>query len=250
MAVVVSDIDEERLGAAAADLAYAGFRALAVPADVTDPESMLELVETAVSELGGIDLMCLNAGITPLATPIFEITPGEWQTVMAVNFNGVVNGINAVLPVMQRRGHGHISATASVNGLMADAHIAPYNASKFAVVGLMESLLVDLRRAESPIEVSVLCPGPIATDIIKRGIGVDRGTSAQEHALLNRGMVPDDAGRLALAGILDGQFWIFTHEAMVDRTLRERFDAMATDGTRPADLDWPWDEILDQDVRR
>lgn len=246
MAVVLSDIDQSRLTATTADLVAAGLTALPCPADVTDRASMRHLVECAVLEYGGVDLMCLNAGITPVATPIQDVTPDEWRSVMAVNFDGVVNGISAVLPVMERQGRGHINATASVNGLMADPSISAYNASKFAVVGLMESLLVDLRLAGSPVTASVLCPGPIATDIIRRAIGEDRGTREQEHALLNRGMAPDQAGKAALAGMMDGRFWIFTHPVMADVALRRRFDAMVDDGSRPVDLEWPWEEILDR----
>lgn len=246
MAVVLSDIDQSRLTAATEDLGAAGVTALSCPADVTDPASMRHLVECAVSEFGSVDLMCLNAGITPVATPIQDVTPDQWRMVMAVNFDGVVNGINAVLPIMERQGRGHISATASVNGLMADPSISAYNASKFAVVGLMESLLVDLRLARSLVTASVLCPGPIATDIIKRAVGEDRGTREHEHALLRRGMAPDQAGKVAFEGMMDGRFWIFTHPVMADITLRRRFDAMVGDGSRPVDLEWPWEEILDQ----
>jgi NAD(P)-dependent dehydrogenase (short-subunit alcohol dehydrogenase family) len=245
MTVVVSDIDGDRLEHAAESLRSGGHRALAHVGDVTDPGSMEELVHAATNAFGRIDLVCLNAGISPVAIPIAEVSLQIWEWVMAINLYGVVNGINAFLPFMERQGGGHINATASVNGHMADAGIAAYNASKFAVVGLMESLYVDLRSAQSPVTASVLSPGPIATDIIKRAVGEDRGTRDDEHALLNRGMGPEEAGRIALDGIRSGRFWIFTHPVMVNSTLRRRFEAMATDGSRPDDLDWPWDEILD-----
>jgi NAD(P)-dependent dehydrogenase (short-subunit alcohol dehydrogenase family) len=248
MAVVVSDVDEERLDRVATELTDAGYAALAAPADVTDPVSMQGMVRRAVAEFGRIDIICLNAGISPVSMPIDEVTQDVWRRVMAVNLDGVVNGVNAVLPVMRRQGHGHVNATASVNGLMADPGIAAYNASKFAVVGFMETLMLDLNRERSPISASVLCPGPVATDIIKRAVGSDRGTSDEEHALLNRGMDPNHAGKIALDGIRSGRFWIFTHPVMADVTLRRRFEAMVSNGSRPALLEWPWDEILDQET--
>ncbi len=248
MSVVISDIDADRLAEAAAGLSADGYKAVAVAGDVTDADDMVGLAAVAQAEFGAIDLVCLNAGISPVALPITDVPPAVWEKVMAINFYGVVNGINAFLPVMEAQGRGHINATASVNGHMADAGIAAYNASKFAAVGLMESLHVDLRDAGSPVTASVLCPGPIATDIIKRAVGEDRGKRAEEHALLNRGMAPDAAGRIAVDGIKDGRFWIFTHDVMVDDTLRRRFDAMAGDGSHPADLEWPWDAILDQEA--
>jgi NAD(P)-dependent dehydrogenase (short-subunit alcohol dehydrogenase family) len=245
MSLVLSDIDAERLEAAAAGLRNEGHRAVAVPGDVTDPDAMAQLAAAATAEFGRIDLVCLNAGISPVALPITDVPPAVWEKVMAINLYGVVNGINAFLPVMESQGGGHINATASVNGHKADVGIAAYNASKFAVVGLMESLLVDLRDGGSPVTASVLCPGPIATDIIKRAVGEDRGKRDEEHALLNRGMQPDQAGRITIDRIKDGRFWIFTHDVMVDDTLRRRFEALAGDGSYPIDHEWDWEEILD-----
>lgn len=248
MAVVLSDIDAARLDGAATGLRAMGHRTLGLVADVTDADSMQALADAAVGEFGRIDLVCLNAGISPVALPIAQVPQDVWRKVMAINLYGIVNGINAFLPIMEKQGFGHINATASVNGHMADAGIAAYNASKFAAVGLMESLLIDLRAAESPVGASVLCPGPIATDIIKRAVGEDRGKRDEEDALLNRGMAPDEAGRIAIDGIFDQRFWVFTHQVMVDDTLRRRFEAMAQNGTRPVELEWPWDEILDVEV--
>lgn len=245
MTLVLSDIDADRLEGAAAGLRAEGHKAVAVAGDVTKAADMVELAGTAIAEYGRVDLVCLNAGISPVALPITDVPPEVWDKVMAINLYGVVNGINAFLPVMESQGRGHINATASVNGHKADTGIAAYNASKFAVVGLMESLLVDLRDADSPVTASVLCPGPIATDIIKRAVGEDRGKRAEEHALLNRGMQPDDAGRITIDRIKAGRFWIFTHDVMVDATLRRRFEAMAGDGSYPADDAWPWEEILE-----
>ena len=248
LAVVISDVDTLRLEAAADQLSAEGALVRTRPADVTDAASMRALVHFATSELGRVDLVCLNAGITEVSTPFGDITEEVWDRVMSVNFFGVLHGINAVLPVMQQQGFGHINATASVNGLMADAGVAAYTSSKFAVVGLMEALMLDLARDGSAVAASVICPGPIATDIIKHAVGDDRGTSDDEHALLSRGMDPDQAGKIAFEGIRDGRFWIFTHPVMVDLTLRERFESMVADGSRPAALEWPWAEILDQEA--
>jgi len=245
MAVVLSDIDSSRLEASVSQLRDMGLRASARQADVTSSESMARLAEDVVNEHGRVDLACLNAGISPVSLPISSVPRDVWSRVMAINLYGVLNGIEAFLPLMEKQGRGHINATASVNGLMADPEIAPYNASKFAAVAVMESLHVELRNAGSSVDASVLCPGPIATDIIKRAVGEDRGKSTEEHELLNRGMAAADAGEITIDGIADGRFWIFTHELMVSKTLRTRFEAMASNGARPDDLDWPWAEILD-----
>ena len=190
MAVVLSDIDAARLEDAADQLRLDGYVAWARNADVADADSMSQLADSLMDEFGRVDLVCLNAGISPVALPISETPEGVWERVMAINLYGIVNGINSFLPLMKQQGHGHINATASVNGLMADPEIAPYNASKFAAIAVMETLDAELHAAASPVSASVLCPGPIATDIIKRAVGEDRGKRDEEHALLNRGMSP------------------------------------------------------------
>jgi NAD(P)-dependent dehydrogenase (short-subunit alcohol dehydrogenase family) len=242
MQVVVTDVDEARLTDAAADLTDQGGKAVGLVVDVTDANAMSDLAEFVAAEFGRVDLVCNNAGMT-LVRPIHELTGEDWRRVIDLNLYGVVNGVTAFLPMMMDQGSGHLNATASVNAFKGDLFQAPYNASKAAVPAMMESVLMDLRELGSAVTASVLCPGPIATDIMRRAIGDDEATREEVHGLLNQGMHPDVAGDITISAIEEGRFWIFTHPILYD-TIRSKNNNMMRDGSLQADLEWPWEEIL------
>lgn len=242
MQVVLTDVDEERLADAAAHLTDQGGRAVGLVVDVTDANAMSDLAEFVTAEFDRVDLVCNNAGMT-LVRPVHELTGEDWRRVVDLNLYGVVNGVTAFLPKMMDQGSGHLNATASVNAFKSDLFQAPYNASKAAVPAMMESVLMDLRELGSAVTASVLCPGPIATDIMQRAIGDDEATREEVHGLLNQGMHPDAAGEITVSAIDEGKFWIFTHPILYD-TIRVKNDNMMSDGSLQADLEWPWEEIL------
>jgi NAD(P)-dependent dehydrogenase (short-subunit alcohol dehydrogenase family) len=242
MQVVIADVDADRLANAVAELAAQDGRAVARVVDVTNARAMVDLSDSVAAEFGRIDLVCNNAGMT-LVQPIHELTADDWRRVIDLNLYGVIHGVSAFLPLMMAQGFGHLNATASVNAFKSDLFQAPYNASKAAVPALMESVLMDLREIGSAVAASVLCPGPIATDIMRRAIGNDEATRDEVHGLLNQGMHPDRAGEITIDGIADGKFWIFTHPLLYD-TIRAKNDNMMMDGSLQADLDWPWEEVL------
>lgn len=248
MSVMLADVDETRLDETRSALASDGSRVAVRTLDVTDRSSMAALADSTLAEFGRVDTIFLNAGLAPVQTPFARIADADWDRIMRVNVDGVRNGILCFLPLLEEAGGGHINATASVNGHLAEQGIGAYNVSKFAVVAMMETLHVDLAREGSPVSASCLCPGPIATDLLKRAVGVDQGTTDEEHRLLNRGMDPEEVGRITFEAIDEGRFWVFTHPVMVDKTIRARFDAMADLGQRPIDLDWPWSDILREEL--
>jgi len=242
MAVVATDIDADRLAISVNELVDDGHQVVGRAADVTNAEAMAGLAEFAIAEFGRVDLVCNNAGKT-LVKGVHELTLDDWKQVFALNVDGVINGVSAFLPVMMEQGFGHLNATASVNAFKGDLFQAPYNASKAAVPALMESVLMDLREIGSEVTASVLCPGPIATDIMLRAIGDDEETRQEVHGLLNQGMNPREAGRITIDAIAEGRFWIFTHPVLYD-TIRAKNDNMMRDGSLQADLEWPWDELF------
>ena len=242
MAVVAADVDGERLETSVKGLVADGHQVVGRVIDVTNAEAMAGLAASITAEFGRVDLVCNNAGMT-LVKGVHELTLDDWRRVFALNVDGVINGVSAFLPVMMEQGFGHLNATASVNAFKGDLFQAPYNASKAAVPALMESVLMDLREIGSNVAASVLCPGPIATDIMLRAIGDDDETRQEVHGLLNQGMDPKDAGRITIQAIAEGRFWIFTHPVLYD-TIRAKNDNMMRDGSLQADLEWPWDELL------
>jgi NAD(P)-dependent dehydrogenase (short-subunit alcohol dehydrogenase family) len=161
--LVLADLDEAALAAAVRELEKSGAQALGVHTDVSKPESVEALAEATLRRFGGVHIVCNNAGIATFG-PIAKSTRKDWEFTMGVNFWGVVNGVQAFVPrlIAQNQG-GHVINTASMAGLVGMRWLGVYCASKFAVVGLTESLFVELR--DHGIGASVLCPMMVATNI-------------------------------------------------------------------------------------
>lgn len=242
MAVMMADVDADRLAIAAETVQNGGGQVAYRSVDVTDPAALEVLASDTVAEFGRVDLVCNNAGIT-LVTPIHELSLDDWHRVIDIDLNAVFYGVRAFLPIMLEQGFGHLNATASANAWRSDPMQAPYNAAKHGVAALMESVALDLREMESDITASVLNPGPIATDLMLRSLGDDDEIRTEVHGLLNAGMDPDKAGAITIDGIAEGRFWIFTHP-LIFGTIRARMDAAMADGSLPPELDWPWEELF------
>lgn len=157
--VVLADRDIPRLTAVVQGL---GEGAEAVPCDVTREEQVQGLLEGAVSRHGRLDVLFNNAGV-PGTVPIERVTLADWRRQIEINLWGVVCGVHFALPIMRRQGGGHIVNTASFAGLVPLPMQAMYAATKFGVVGLSESLRLELE--EEGIRVSVLCPGNVVSGI-------------------------------------------------------------------------------------
>lgn len=160
--VVLADRDSEALEVAADRLAAHEGRSSHATVDVIDADQVAQLVVTAVSWRGRIDYMFNNAGIGG-TLPIDHATLEHWQRIIDINLWGVIHGIQAVLPAMHRQGGGHIVNTGSISGVIPVPGQALYNTTKYAVVGLSESLRLELE--PEGISVTVACPGPVVSRI-------------------------------------------------------------------------------------
>ncbi len=244
MRLVLADIDEERLADAVNDIEAGGATAIGVPTDVADRASIDSLASATLECFGAVHLVCNNAG-SPLPRSVLDTTRDDWERGLGINLFGVVNGIQAFVPILQEQGEGHINATSSMSGFVAFPPVVTYSVAKFGVIALMETLARELRSAGSPIEVSVFCPGEVATHAIDNAMHNARLSgyepSPEELAmvkgaqagLLQTGMDPDDVGRIVLDGVRQGRFWIFSHPEWIDGPVRTRFEAMAADGSLP-----------------
>ncbi|HTO05559.1 MAG TPA: SDR family NAD(P)-dependent oxidoreductase [Myxococcota bacterium] len=161
--IVLADLDEPALAGAVRELEKSGAQVIGVHTDVSKPESVEALAEATLRRFGAAHIVCNNAGIATFG-PIAKSTRKDWEFTMSVNFWGVVNGVQAFVPrlIAQNQG-GHVINTASMAGLVGMRWLGVYCASKFAVVGLTESLFVELR--DHGIGASVLCPMMVATNI-------------------------------------------------------------------------------------
>ncbi|MBZ3900375.1 SDR family oxidoreductase [Streptomyces griseiscabiei] len=165
VAVALSDIRAEAVAEAAARLTGRGGRVLPVVTDVTDPASVDELADRTLTEFGQVDLVCNNAGVVCAAAPMWEQTLETWQRMIDIKVLGVVHGVRSFAPHLVRRGHGHILNTASSGGLAPLPDRTPYTATMHAIMGLTETLDIELRAAASGVGATVLCPGLVDTPL-------------------------------------------------------------------------------------
>lgn len=152
----------ERLRLLADELNHTEQRAIAVATDVTVREQLKHLVDTAVSAFGRIDVMINNAGLMPLA-PLERLRVDDWDRMIDVNLKGVLYGIAAALPHMQRQMSGHVINVASVAGHKLMLNGAVYSATKHAVRALSEGL----RQESKPwnIRTTIVSPGAVDTEL-------------------------------------------------------------------------------------
>lgn len=158
--------------------------------DVADLESVTQAVEQLKSELGSIDILINNAGIAQFGG-FLELSPEEWEKIIRVNVMGVYNVTRAVLPEMIERKTGDIVNISSSAGQKGAPVTSAYSASKFAVLGLTESLMLEVRKHN--IRVTALTPSTVATDL------------AYDTNLINgdpeRVMHPEDLAELIVSGL-------------------------------------------------
>lgn len=150
----------ERLDAIAEDLRGIGAEVATWSLDVTDLGSMQEFAQTAISLWGRIDVLVNNAGVMPLS-PMSALKFDEWERMVDVNIKGVLWGIGAVLPVMERQGEGQIINIGSIGALQAVPTAAVYCGTKFAVRAISDAL----RQESSAIRVTCVNPGVVESEL-------------------------------------------------------------------------------------
>jgi NADP-dependent 3-hydroxy acid dehydrogenase YdfG len=150
----------DRLEAIAEDLRTKGAEVATWPLDVTDIGSMQEFAQAALNLWGRIDVLVNNAGVMPLS-PLSALKFDEWERMVDVNIKGVLWGIGAVLPVMERQGEGQIINIGSIGGLQASPTAAVYCGTKFAVRAISDAL----RQESRAIRVSCVNPGVVESEL-------------------------------------------------------------------------------------
>lgn len=150
----------DRMDAIAEELRWNGAEVATRSLDVTDIESMQGFAQTALNLWGRIDVLVNNAGIMPLS-PLAALKFDEWERMVDVNIKGVLWGIGAVLPVMERQGSGQIINIGSIGALQAWPAAAVYCGTKFAVRAISDAL----RQESSVIRVTCVNPGVVESDL-------------------------------------------------------------------------------------
>lgn len=236
MRLALLDIEAPALDAASKSF-DAGVEVKTFVVDVADRAAMADAAAKVAEAFGDVHVLCNNAGVGT-ADPLQVARPADWDWVLAVNLSGVVNGLLAFLPKMVEHGEpGHIVNTASVAGLHAMSEIGIYNTSKYAVVGMTETLRDDLK--ETPLGVSALCPGFVNTNInqSRRNRQEQYGESRRprmssesmrqiDRALKTRGMAPRDLGDMVVDAVEREILYIVTDPTFW-MPIRRRFEEMS-----------------------
>ncbi len=198
----------------------AGGQAIAVHVDVSDRTSVEQAVQAIEQAFGPIAIGCNNAGIALHGVPLQDITAADWDWVMGVNIQGVIHGIQALVPRMLAGGRpAHLVNTASIGGFQVNPNFltAAYSMTKYAVVALSEGLHNELQG--TPIGVSILAPAAVDTRIhLSERSRPDRLGGATVRAanhfmgdLIKGSMHPQEVGARVVRAIEDQDLYIFTH---------------------------------------
>lgn len=155
---------ESSLKEVAAEIEKLGVKVTYTVADVSSKEQVETAIASLTENLGTADILINNAGIATFGT-VTEMEPEEWKKIIDVNLMGTYYVTRAVLPQLIEKNGGDIITISSTNGLNGAATSSAYSASKFGVIGLMESVAQEVRR--NNIRVSTLTPSTVATDLAK-----------------------------------------------------------------------------------
>jgi NAD(P)-dependent dehydrogenase (short-subunit alcohol dehydrogenase family) len=205
--VVVADRVADRVDEVVEEARALGVDALGVPTDVGRDDDMVALRDRTLDRFGRVDVVMNNVGIITIGRP--ETIPmEEWRHAIDVNLLSVVRSIQQFVPLLLEQGEGHVVNTASTAGLFAYAYERlPYTATKSAIVGMSEALALYLR--PQGVGVSVLCPGPVSTNI-----GGDIRFHDQVPINSPAGlqlMEAEPVGQLVVDAVRENRFLVLTH---------------------------------------
>lgn len=216
MKVVIADIEQAALDRTAAEIGAIGIRT-----DVASFESVQALADEVRERFGAVHLVCNNAGVGSTAR-IADMVLSDWSWLLGVNLFGVIHGIRAFLPLLEANPDGgHLVNTASMAGFHITPGIGGYTVSKFAVVALSETLAAELEETGSKVRVTILCPGPVRSNLGSsqrnrpggpgEGALVDTNLAESEEGAALQWLDPDTVGDILLRAIARGDLHAFTH---------------------------------------
>jgi len=225
--VVMADIQKDAVEQAAHGLSGTNKRVMPLRIDVTQEQSVVDALTEVQRNFGKLHIACNNAGVPMHGTRLTEVPRGDWEFVIGVNIWGIIHGIRHFVPAILSHGEaGHIVNTASVAGFQnrRGTDQGPYSMSKYAAVSLSEALEHELDGTN--VDVSVLCPGPIATNIARGArnrpdhLGGPQVRAAEEAVLAERlaatGLDPKHVGDRVVDAIRTKTFYAFVSAVPAD----------------------------------
>lgn len=205
--VVGADVREEGLKETAALMPGAPMEIFVC--DVSKRESVDALERFAQEKMGGVDLLINNAGVA-VAGEMGTVSGDDWSWIVGVNLMGVAHGCEAFIPAMRRRRSGHVINVASLAGIACAPTMAPYNATKAAVIAISETLAGEL--TDTGVGVTVLCPSFFPTNIMEGSRGGDpKGRKMAEKMMAKSKWSAEDVARMTLDDAAAGQLYVLPH---------------------------------------
>lgn len=234
MSVVMADVEEPVLEREATRLRDQGAPVLPVVCDVADADQVAALRDRSLEAFGSVHLLCNNAGVAS-GRPNVPTKPAVWDWVVGVNLLGPAYAIHHFVPLMVEQGEGHVVNTASEAGLASTPMLGAYHASKYGVVGLSESLALELDG--TGVGVTCLCPELVRTRIFEatRNAPAHLGIPAPgpvpieqiEQFMGTVAMPPEDVAGQVVYAVRADRFWVLTHQVTQDRVRRRNDDLHA-----------------------
>lgn len=208
--VAISDVARDGLDETAAQVKQGGGEVHAAPLDVSDREAIGRYARDVLDHFGVIHQLYNNAGIAGAVSPFVDVDMAAFERLISINLWGVIYGTKAFLPHLIASGDGHVINISSLNGYLAQAGMAAYCTSKFAVRGFTESLRADMAYARHPVQVTVVHPGGVATNIANAAAAAAAcdqpelaAIGARRAAIYNKKLLKLPAARAATI-IVDG----------------------------------------------
>ena len=251
MNLVLVDVQQDALDAAAAEMQTAGSQVLARKVDVSNAAQMEQLAADVQQRFGAPQLVFNNAGVGAGGL-VWENSVKDWEWVLGVNLMGVVHGVRVFTPMMLAAAkkdlawRGHIVNTASMAGLLAAPNMGIYNVSKHAVVSLSETLYQDLSLVTDQISASVLCPFFVPTGISQShrnrpgDLPADKPTKSQligqamsDKAVGSGKVTAAEVAQKVFDAAAAGQFYIYSHPKAIASVQTRMEDIML--GRNPTD---------------
>ncbi|WP_438969525.1 3-ketoacyl-ACP reductase [Nonlabens sp.] len=189
--VAVTGRNEKALQTTVKELQEIGVKATYAVFDIGNYDEVQQHIKTLVTDLGGVDILVNNAGMAAFGT-LNEMPVEQWSQIIQTNVMGMYYVTKEVLPYLIEQNHGEIINVSSTAGLSGNASTSAYSASKFAVIGMSESLMKEVRK--NNIRVCTLTPSTIATDM-----AVDLGIADKESE--DSVLQPEDFAQLIVAGL-------------------------------------------------
>jgi NAD(P)-dependent dehydrogenase (short-subunit alcohol dehydrogenase family) len=201
-----------------ASIRSGGGKAVALTKDASSETAVAEIMETAVRELGGVDVCYANAGISGGAVPFFETTVEQWTQILNVNLIGTFLAVKYAARLMVGKGRGSIICTASVAGLRSGAGGLPYSASKAGVISLVQTVANQLYG--TGVRINAICPGLIETGMTRPIFEMARARGSEQKIgqlnPLRRAGVPEEIATAALFLASDEASYVNGQALVVD----------------------------------